>query len=172
MVRIWRPGLKFLSKEFGSDFFTNQFFRAPEYPIRAASNCYKNWHRYLHLKCQRLLVTLTTVANGKNLQWEKFKYLVWTPLGSRVNIYLNFCLQVHFKVSAAWYCSHYLPPVSWVAAGIVDTGGNFSTAVVDTGGKFATGVVDTSGTPSLAEMTPNAMFRGLGEEDSWKKTWS
>jgi hypothetical protein len=130
MVRIRRPGLKFLSKEFGfessisiivigfqslplnnkslktlqwkdlkghvtrfstSDFFTNQFPRAPEYPIRAASNCCKNWHRYLHLKCQRLLGTLTTVANGKNLQWEKFKYLVWTPLGSRVNIYINQC---------------------------------------------------------------------------------
>jgi hypothetical protein len=30
-----------------------------------------------------------------------------------------------------------------VAAGVVDTGGNFAACVVDTGGKFATGVVDT-----------------------------
>ncbi len=34
-------------------------------------------------------------------------------MGSRVNIYINFCLQVHFKVSAAWYCFHYLPPGEW-----------------------------------------------------------
>ncbi len=25
---------------------------------------------------------------------------------------INFCLQVHFQVSAAWYCFHYWPPVS------------------------------------------------------------
>ncbi len=37
---------------------------------------------------------------------------IWSPLGSRGNIYINFCLQVHFQFSAAWYCSYYLPPVS------------------------------------------------------------
>ncbi len=54
-----------------------------------------------------------------------------------VNFKIHFCLQVHFKVLAAWYCSHYLPltqvanlpPVSATklvakfAAGVVDTGG-------------------------------------------------
>ncbi len=25
---------------------------------------------------------------------------------------INFCLQVQFKMTAAWYCTHYLPPVS------------------------------------------------------------
>jgi hypothetical protein len=29
------------------------------------------------------------VAYGKNLQWEKFKYLVWTALAGRVNMYIN-----------------------------------------------------------------------------------
>ncbi len=48
----------------------------------------------------------------KTFKQKNFNNFVWTPLGSRVNIYINFCLQVHFKVSAAWYCSHYLPPVS------------------------------------------------------------
>ncbi len=43
---------------------------------------------------------------------KNFNNFVWSPLGSRGNIYINFCLQVHFHVSAAWYCSHYLPPVS------------------------------------------------------------
>ncbi len=48
----------------------------------------------------------------KIFKQKNFNNLVWAPLGSRVNIYINFCLQVHFKVSAAWYCSYYLPPVS------------------------------------------------------------
>ncbi len=47
------------------------------------------------------------IFNQKN-----FNNFVWSPLGSRGNIYINFCLQVHFQVSAVWYCSHYLPPVS------------------------------------------------------------
>ncbi len=47
-----------------------------------------------------------------------------------------FCLLVPFKVSSAWYCSHYL---RLVAAGIVDTGGKFSTSIGNTsctGGKI------------------------------------
>jgi hypothetical protein len=47
------------------------------------------------------------IFNQKN-----FNYFVWTPLGSRVNIYINFRLQFHFKDSAAWFCFHILPPVS------------------------------------------------------------
>jgi hypothetical protein len=66
--------------------------------------------------------------------------LVWTPLGSRVNIYINFCLQVHFKVSA---CSLILLPL-------------FATGVVDTGGKFAAGVVDTVVNLPPASLTPVA----------------
>jgi hypothetical protein len=38
------------------------------------------------------------IFNQKN-----FNNFVGTPLDSRVNIYIHFCLQVHFKVSAAWY---------------------------------------------------------------------
>jgi hypothetical protein len=66
------------------------------------------------------------IFNQKN-----FNYFVLTPLGSRVNIYINFCLQVHFKVSAAWCCCHYLPP-----AGVIDTGGKFAACVIDTGGNL------------------------------------
>ncbi len=78
------------------------------------------------------------------------------------------------------------------AAGVVDTGGKFATGindtsgiggkfaavVVDTGGKFATDGVDTAGAPWLANIStnfrkirndPNAVIRGLGEDDSWKK---
>ncbi len=106
---------------------------------------------------------------AKTFKQKNFNNFVWTPLGSRANIYINFCLQVHFKLSAAWYCCHYLPPVSttpaanWppvslipvsttlakivekFATGVADTGGKFATGVVDTGGNFAAGVVDTGG---------------------------
>ncbi len=51
-------------------------------------------------------------AQGWTFKQKNFNNFVWTPLGSRVNIYINFCLQVHFKVSAAWYCCHYLTPVA------------------------------------------------------------
>ncbi len=50
----------------------------------------------------------------KTFKQKNFNNFVWTPLGSRVNIYITFCLQVHFKVAAAWYCCHYLPPVSLI----------------------------------------------------------
>ncbi len=56
--------------------------------------------------------TTPPVANGNIFKQKNFNNFVWAPLGRRVNIYINFCLQVHFKVSAAWYCSHFLPPVS------------------------------------------------------------
>jgi hypothetical protein len=49
---------------------------------------------------------------AKIFKLKIFNYFVWTPLGSRVNIYINFCLQVQFKMTAALYCTHYLPPVS------------------------------------------------------------
>ncbi len=110
----------------------------------------------------------------KILDKKNFNYFVWTPLGSRVNIYINFCLQVHFKVSAAWYYCHYLPPMSLTpvanlppvsttlakmvakfATSVVYTGGKFAAGVVDTGGKFATGVVDTGGAPWLANISAN-----------------
>ncbi len=77
------------------------------------------------------------IFNQKN-----FNNFVWSPLGSRRNICINFCLQVHFQVSAAWYCSHYLPPVSTTQGELV---AKFAAGVVDTGGKFAAGVVDTGG---------------------------
>jgi hypothetical protein len=34
---------------------------------------------------------------AKIFKLKHFNYFVWTPLGSRVNIYINFCLHVQFK---------------------------------------------------------------------------
>ncbi len=91
-------------------FFFNQF---PPSLWLYHSNFFKNSRRYSQLKvCHR--------CQGHRWQMEKtfkqknFNNFVLTPLGSRVNIYINLCLQVHFKVSAAWYCCHYLPPVSLI----------------------------------------------------------
>ncbi len=94
-----------------------------------------------------------------------------------------FCLQVPFEVSAAWYCSHYLPPalltlaanlppLSATQAELVENFtqvansppvsttqaelvAKFAAGAVDTGGNFATGVVDTCGAPWLANIPRN-----------------
>ncbi len=84
---------------------------APEYSLKTVSNFFENSRRYSQLKvchrCQRHRWQMEKIFSQKN-----FNNFVWSPLGCRGNIYINFCLQVHFQVSAAWYCSHYLPPVS------------------------------------------------------------
>jgi hypothetical protein len=171
------------------------FSQGSEYTIRAISNFFENSRKYsqfkVHHRCRWHRRHIEKIFNQKI-----FNYFVWTPLGRRVNNNINFCFQVHFKVSAAWYCSHYLPPVSTTqaelvakfapgvvdtgdksAAGVVDTGVNFVTGVIDTGCKFATGVDDTGGAPWLANISanfrqnskwPTVIFRGLGEGDSWK----
>ncbi len=92
-------------------FSWTSFPQASGYTIRAVSNCFENSRRYLQLKvchrCQRHRRQMEKTFKQKNCN-----NFVSTSLGSRVNIYVNFCLQVHFKVSAAWYCCHYLPTVS------------------------------------------------------------
>ncbi len=84
---------------------------APECSIKTVSIFFENSRRYSQLKvchrCQRHRWQMEKIFNQKN-----FNNFIWSPLGSRGNIYINFCLQVHFQVSAAWYCSNYLPPVS------------------------------------------------------------
>ncbi len=88
------------------------FPQASEYTSTAISNFFENSRRYSRLKVQpRDRWQMEKIFKQKN-----FNNFVWAPLGSRVNIYIHFCLQVHFKVSAAWYCSNYLPPVSTTLA--------------------------------------------------------
>ncbi len=75
---------------------------APEYPIRTVSNFFQNSRRYSQLevyhRCRWHRWQMKKIFNQKN-----FNNFVMTPFDSRVNIYINFCLQVHFKVSSAWY---------------------------------------------------------------------
>ncbi len=160
------------------------FLPAPEYSIKTVSNFFENSRRYSQLKvchrCQRHRWQMEKIFNQKN-----FNNFVWSPLGSRGNIYINFCLQV-----SLWgVCSLKLFPL--FATGVNDTGGKFAAGVVDCGGnlppasltpaanlppvsltpvanlppvstiqgelmaKFAAGVVDTGGAPWLANISAN-----------------
>ncbi len=129
-----------------------------------------------HIRSSRLTTGVAdTGGNWKKVFNQKnFNNFVGTPLDSRVNIYINFCLQVHFKVSSAWYESYCLPPVSLTpvanlppvsttllklvakfATGVVDTCDKFTTGVVDTRGNFGASVVDTGGQPLAANISAN-----------------
>ncbi len=92
-------------------FSTISFPPAPEYPIRTVSKFLENSRGYSQLKvdhrCRWHRWQMRKIFNQKN-----FNNFVGTPLDSRVNTYIHFWLQVHFMVSAAWYCCHYFPPVS------------------------------------------------------------
>jgi hypothetical protein len=58
----------------------------------------------------------------KTFKQKNFNNFVWTPLGSRVNIYINFAFKFTLGV-----CSLILLPLiatGKFAAGVVDTGGN------------------------------------------------
>jgi hypothetical protein len=123
------------------------------------------------------------VANGKNFQSKIFFIILVGHLWVVEETYIYFCLQVHFQVSVAWYCSNYLPPVSMTpvppasltpAANlppvsltpvanlppVSTTQGElvtkFAAGVADTGGKFAAGVVDNGGNLPPVLLTPVA----------------
>ncbi len=90
-------------KILGFWFFSSiSFPPAPECPIRTVSNFFENSRRYSQLKVDHQCCwhrwQMRKIFNTKN-----FNNFVGTPLDSRVNTYIHFCLQVHFKVSAAWY---------------------------------------------------------------------
>ncbi len=87
--------------------FSTSGFPPSTWVYQNISNFFEKWsRRYSRFKVHHRW-QMEKIFNQKN-----FNYFDWTPLGSRVNININFCLQIHFKVSAAWYCCQYLPPVS------------------------------------------------------------
>ncbi len=107
---------------------------------------------------------------------------------SRVNIYINFCLQVHFKVSAAWYVAIICHRCRWYRwqicrrcrwyTGVVDTPASLtpvanlppvslapvanlppvSTTLAKMVAKFATGIVDTGGKFAAAVVDTGGNF--------------
>ncbi len=149
-IKLWRSNSIFkgtVSRDFLLlVLFMNQF---PPRPRVLHYDRFEFFRKFAELKvchrCQQHRWQMEKIFNQKN-----FNNFVWSPLGWRKNIYIHFCLQVHFQVSAAWYCSHYLPPVSL-------------TAVVH---------LDLRISPRIfikIRNDPNVIIRGLGEGDSWKK---
>jgi hypothetical protein len=115
------------------------------------------------------------ISNQKN-----FNNFIWPPLGSRGNIYINFCLQGHFQMFPLFATGvndtsgklpqaslspvanlppvsltpvANLPPVSTTQAELV---AKFAAGVVDTGGEFAAGVVDAGSNLPPVSFTPVA----------------
>ncbi len=80
------------------------FPQASEYLTRVVSNFFKNSWRYLQLKVQR--------CHWHRWQMEKifnqrsFKYFVGYLWVVELT-YRSIFLQVHFQVSAVWYCFHF-----------------------------------------------------------------
>jgi hypothetical protein len=93
---------------------------------------------------------------AKIFKLKNFNYFVWTPLGSRVNIYIKFCLQVQFKMTAALYCTHYLPPVSLTPVANLPPASLIPVAIISANFRK-----NSNG--------PNAILWGWGEADSSKK---
>ncbi len=96
------------------------FSQAPEYAIRAVSNFFENSRRYLQLKVHHRC-RWHWWKMKKNFNQKSFYYFFGIPLYSRINIKINLFLQVHFKMPAVWYFSHYLLPV--LLTGINNTSG-------------------------------------------------
>ncbi len=68
-----------------SGFFHGAVSPSPEYPIRQFQLGFENLWRYSQLKVHHwcMSVSLTQVANGKNLQSERFNYFIWPPVMCR-----------------------------------------------------------------------------------------
>jgi hypothetical protein len=133
-----------MSRYFRLLFFSRiSFPQAPEYTIRVVLNFFENSRRYSQLKvchrCQWHRWKMQKIFNHKS-----FNYLVWTPLGSIVNLQFTLryqqpdivpiiCHRCHWH---RWQICRRCRWYRWQIA----------TGVIATGGKFATGINNTSET--------------------------
>ncbi len=84
----------------------------------------------------------------KTFNLKNFNNFIWSPLGRRGNIYINYCLQVTFRCLQPDIVPIICHRCHWYRR-------QFATGVIDPGCKFATGVVDTGGAPWLANISAN-----------------
>ncbi len=88
------------------------FPQAPGYTKSAVSNFFKNSRRYsklkVHHRCHWHRWQIEKIFNQKS-----FHYFFWTPLGSRVSIYIIFFFKLILICQQFDDCSHCLPPVSF-----------------------------------------------------------
>ncbi len=75
------------------------FHQAPEYQVRIPLGLFPNFRKFceIYLAQGAQLVSFTSMANGKIFNQKSFKYLVWTPLGSRVNVSWHHCTGGKFS---------------------------------------------------------------------------
>jgi hypothetical protein len=84
----------------------------------------------------------------KSFKQKNFNNFVWTPLGSRVIVYIKiFCFKFTLRclqpdIVAGLYCLYCLPPVSLTPVANLPP---VSTTLAKMVEKFATGVADTGG---------------------------
>jgi hypothetical protein len=89
--------LQYLSRDSVTRFFASCSFResvSPQ-PQSIPLRPFQFFQKFAEIFTAQGL-PLEKIFNQKN-----FNNFVWSPLGNRGNIYINFCLQVHFQVSAA-----------------------------------------------------------------------
>jgi hypothetical protein len=75
----------------------------PPSPKESHKGCLKFFQQFTEIFAAQggPLVSLTPVANGKIFNQKVFKSLyIFTPLGSRVNIFIHIFLQVNLKIKA------------------------------------------------------------------------
>jgi hypothetical protein len=170
-------------QDFNFRFLHDQFPQAPDNTIRAVSIFFQKFEEIFAAQGTSP-ESLTPVANGKNLQSENFSLI---SFGLLWVVELTYRQNFSFKFTLSFQQSYIVP--------INDTGGKFADGIVYTCGKFATGIkntsrtvgqicrryrwYDTSGAPWLVNISknfrkirndPGVIFRGLGEDDSWKKS--
>jgi hypothetical protein len=135
------------------------FPQAPEYTISAVKNIFENSRRYLQLKVHHR-------CHWHRWQCNKFSII-------KISIFLfghhwvveltygiNVFLQVHFTVSAVWYCSHYLLILLTLVANLPPVP---LKPVVHINLPISLWILEKY------RNDPNVIFSGVGEDDSWKK---
>ena len=86
-----------VTRFFASDFFPwIRFPQASDYTIRAVSNFFENSRRYSQLKVHHRC-RWHRWQMAKMFKQIIFIYFVWTPLSSRVNMYITFCFKFNLR---------------------------------------------------------------------------
>ncbi len=124
----------------------------PPSPWLYHKGCLKYFRKFAEILAAQSTppVSLTPVANGKNLQSKIFII----SLGHLWVVELAYRYMFSFKFILSCQQSDIVPVVCnrcrlhrWqFAAGVVVTGGKFAAGILDTSGKFATGINNTSET--------------------------
>ncbi len=126
---------------------TTVLFKQPQKPrmtLKSASVS-RFWHlQFWRIFCQHPM-------RGETWSFRKFpKIFAAQGAHSQVTNRKNLIKNVFLRVQVVWYCSNYLPPLSLIPVAV-----HFNLWI----------------SPRFLKKTqndPNVIFKGLGEDDSWK----